>query len=143
MVREGSGVAYELLWADPYLPGVGYQNLDPWWFDDANGRLLARTNWEPNACWIHITAKDVQQQNCPANWQTQTTSFGHLQLTPMTQGCTEVQRTAPNVTALLWKLKSNQRLKYTEEKKSLTTAADVSGFWRVPANVDGKVCAVR
>jgi hypothetical protein len=143
MVREGPGVAYELLWADPYLPGVGYQNLDPWWFNDANGKLLARTNWEPDACWIQITAKSVQQQNCPANWQMQTASFGHLQLTPMTQVCVEIQRTAPNITTLLWKLKPNQKLKYTEEKKSLTTAADSSGFWRVPANVDGKVCAVR
>ena len=143
MVREGPGVAYELLWADPYLPGVGYQNLDPWWFDDANGRLLARSNWEPNACWIQITARDVQQQNCPANWQTQTTSFGHLQLTPMTQNCVEIQRTAPNVATLLWKLKPNQKLKYTEEKKSMTVGADASGFWRVPANVEGKVCAVR
>ena len=143
MVHEGPGVAYELLWADPYLPGVGYQNLDPWWYDEANGRLLARTNWEPNACWIQVTAKDVQQQNCPANWQAQTTSFGHLQLTPVTQNCVEVQRAASNSANLLWKLKPNQKLKYTEEKKSMTTAADAAGFWRVPANVEGKVCSVR
>jgi hypothetical protein len=143
MVREGPGVAYELLWADPYLPGVGYQNLDPWWYDEANGRLLARTNWEPNACWIQISVRGVQHQNCPANWQTQITSFGHLQLTPITQGCAEIQRAAPNSTTLLWKLKPHQKLKYTEEKKSMTVAADASGFWRVPANVEGKVCTVR
>jgi hypothetical protein len=143
MVREGPGVAYELLWADPYLPGVGYQNLDPWWYDQVSGRLLARTNWEPNACWIKITTKGVEQQNCPANWQTQTVNFGHLQLTPMTQPCVEVQRTAPNITTLLWKLKPNGKLKYTEEKKSMTVGADTSGFWRVPANVEGKVCAAR
>ena len=143
MIREGPGVAYELLWADPYLPGVGYQNLDPWWYDEANDRLLARTNWEPNSCWVQITAKGVQQQNCPANWQTQTASFGRLQLTPLMQGCVEVQRAAPNSTTLLWKLKPSQKLKYTEEKKSVTVPADASGFWRVPANVEGKVCAVR
>ena len=143
MIREGPGVAYELLWADPYLPGVGYQNLDPWWFDDANGRLLARTNWEPNACWVQITAQGVQQQNCPANWQTQTASFGRLQLTPLMQGCVEVQRAAPNSTSLLWRLKPNQKLKYTEERKSVTSLADAFGFWRVPANIEGKVCAVR
>jgi hypothetical protein len=143
MVREGPGVAYELLWADPYLPGVGYQNLDPWWFDDKNGKLLARSNWEPNACWIQITARGVQQQNCPANWQTQTVHFGHLQLMPMTQGCVEIQRAAPSITTLLWKLRPNQRLKYTEEKKSMAVEADPFGFWRVPANVEGKVCAAR
>ncbi len=33
MLRDGPGVAYELLWGDPYLPGVGYQNLDPWVYD--------------------------------------------------------------------------------------------------------------
>ena len=143
MIREGPGVAYELLWADPYLPGVGYQNLDPWWYDETSGRLLARNNWEPNACWIQITARGVQQQNCPANWQTQTANFGHLQLTPMTQGCVEVQRRASNITILLWRLKPYQKLKYTEEKKSMTVGADAAGFWRVPINVEGKVCAVR
>ena len=143
MIREGPGVAYELLWADPYLPGVGYQNLDPWWYDEANGRLLARSNWEPNACWIQITARGVQQQNCPVNWQTQTASFGHLQLMPVTQGCVETARAAPNSTTLLWKLKPRQKIKYSEEKKSMTVEADASGFWRVPANVEGKLCAVR
>ncbi len=44
-LREGPGVAYELLWADPYLPGVGYQNMEPWVYDD-HGRLFARANWE-------------------------------------------------------------------------------------------------
>lgn len=143
MVREGPGVAYELLWADPYLPGVGYQNLDPWWYDEASGRLLARTNWEPDACWIQITTKGVEQQSCPANWQTQTVNFGRLQLTPVTQNCVEVQRAASNSTTFLWKLKPNQKLKYTEEKKSMTVEADGAGLWRVPVNIEGKVCAVR
>jgi hypothetical protein len=33
MISEGPGVAYEYLWGDPYLPGVSYQNLDPWSYD--------------------------------------------------------------------------------------------------------------
>jgi hypothetical protein len=61
----------------------------------------------------------------------------------MTQPCVEVQRAAPSSTTLLWKLKPSQKLKYTEEKKSMTTEAGVSGFWRVPANIEGKVCIVR
>ena len=39
MIREGPGVAYEFFWADPYLPGVGYQNLDPWVYDRPGGSL--------------------------------------------------------------------------------------------------------
>src|SRR5207244_2745719 len=39
MVREGPGVAYEFLWADPYLPGVVYQNSDAWSYDP-HGRLF-------------------------------------------------------------------------------------------------------
>ncbi len=42
-IHEGEGVAYELLWADPYLPGVGYQNLDPWLYD-----RVARHACRPN-----------------------------------------------------------------------------------------------
>ena len=143
MIREGPGVAYELLWADPYLPGVGYQNLDPWWYDATHGQLLARSSWEPNACWIQITTKGVDQQNCPANWQTQTANFGHLQLTPMTQTCAQVARTAPNTATLLWKMKPNGKVKYTEQGKTSALTADPSGLWRVPANAEGKVCAAR
>lgn len=143
MIHDGPGVGYELLWADPYLPGVGYQNLDPWWYDEAGGVLLARSNWEPNACWIQITPQGVQQVNCPANWQTKPGTFGHLQLIPMTQNCLEISRPAQNSATILWKLKPNQRLKYGESGKTSTVVSKASGLWRVPVDADGKVCAVR
>ena len=142
-IREGPGVAYELLWADPYLPGVGYQNLDPWWYDETRGTLLARSNWEPSACWIKVTPGGVEQQNCPVNWQTQLRSFGHLQLIPMTQNCLEISRSAPNSATILWKLKPNGRVKYTEAGKNNTVTSDASGLLRLPANAEGKACAAR
>ena len=142
-IREGPGVAYELLWADPYLPGVGYQNLDPWWYDETRGTLLGRSNWEPSACWIKIALGGLEQQNCPVNWQTQSRSFGHMQLIPMTQNCLEISRSAPNSTTIIWKLKPNGKLKYTEAGKNNTVMSDASGLLRLPANAEGKACVAR
>lgn len=143
MIREGPGVGYELLWADPYLPGVGYQNLDPWWYDETRGMLLARSSWEPNACWLQIAPQGVQQINCAADWQTKPGAFGHLQLIPMTQNCVQPVRPAPNSSIILWKLKPNQRVKYAESGKAGTVNAGTSGLLRVPANTEGKICALR
>ncbi len=78
MLRDGPGVAYEFLWADPYLPGVAYQNMDPWIYDPA-GRLFARTDWEHDACWISVSPKWHNEQNCGKS----VTQFGTLTLTTL------------------------------------------------------------
>ena len=65
MAREGPGVAYELLWADPYLPGIGYQNMNRWAYDP-KGHLFARMDWEPNSCAIEISGSAVKEENLPA-----------------------------------------------------------------------------
>ncbi len=140
MIRQGPGAAYELLWADPYLPGVGYQNLDPWVYDAA-GRLFARTGWMPDACWIAIRGPDVQEANCPAKWKETAAVFGHMTLIPMTPGCIEAPRRKNNETAILWKLRPRQTVSYVEAKQRLSAEADAAGMWRLPANVEGKVCA--
>jgi hypothetical protein len=139
MVREGPGVAYELLWADPYLPGVGYQNMDTWVYDPTP-RLFARTNWEPNSCHIEISAGGVQQENCPAGWQDKPATFGHLTLIPMTAPCIELPHLANNETAILWKLKPEQKLYFWSRKKRQESTADSIGLWRASVDVEGKVC---
>ncbi len=142
MLREGPGVAYEFLWGDPYLPGVGYQNLDPWVYD-SNGRLFARSNWDPDSCWISISTSGVAEENCPAGWRAASSVFGHMTLTPMTQPCTVAPHRPTNEVVILWKLRPHQSLSFTENKKQVPAEADAAGMWRLPGNVEGKVCVGR
>jgi hypothetical protein len=138
-LREGPGVAYELLWADPYLPGVGYQNMDTWVYDEY-GRLYARSNWEANSCWIEISPQGVDQQNCPPNWQSETVAFGHLTLIPMTGRCVEIPHAANNESVLVWKLKPFQKMTYGKGKEQRTGAADAAGIWHPSAYVEDRAC---
>jgi hypothetical protein len=140
-VREGPGVAYELLWADPYLPGVGYQNMEPWLYDD-HAHLFARGGWEPESCWIEISAQGVQQENCPPNWQAETVTFGHLTLIPMTERCVDIPHiTDHNQAILIWKLKPGEKLVQGKGKDQHSGEADAAGIWRPGSNIEGKVCA--
>ena len=140
-LREGPGVAYELLWADPYLPGVGYQNMEPWVYDD-QGRLYARSGWDLDSCWIEISAQGPKQANCPPQWQQETTTFGHLTLIPMTGRCAEIPRVANNESVMIWKLKPGQKMIHGKGKDQRISEADSAGIWRPGANVEGKVCAL-
>jgi hypothetical protein len=143
MVREGPGVAYELLWADPYLPGVGYQNLDPWAYDPDSGRLFARADWSPQACWVAVSRTGVEEEHCPANWQRTVTKFGHLSLIPMNGQCAELAPRMGNDVAILWKLSPNRLVTFIAEKDQHTAQADPSGMLQLGANVTGKVCLPR
>jgi hypothetical protein len=139
-LRDGPGVAYELLWADPYLPGVGYQNMDTWSYDE-HGRLFARSDWEPNSCWIEISTLGVDEQNCPPNWQSQNVTFGHLSLIPMTERCVDIPHVMNrNETVLVWKLKPGESMTHGKGKDAHTSAADAAGIWRPGAAIEGKVC---
>jgi len=141
LLREGPGVAYELLWADPYLPGVGYQNMDTWLYDD-HARLYARSGWEPNSCWVSISAKGVEQENCPPNWETETVHFGHLTLLPMTERCVEIPHlTDHNESVVVWKLRPGETVMHGKGKEQRSYEADAAGMWRPGANVEGRVCA--
>jgi hypothetical protein len=142
-IREGPGVAYEMLWGDPYLPGVGYQNLDPWVYD-SHGRLFARADWETNSCYIRITAQGVEEENCPPNWRDSPAQFGKLTLVPVTGKCVELPRLKPDGSAILWRLKPGQKLSFgTDKKQRLDAEADSAGLWRAGSNVQGKVCLSR
>jgi hypothetical protein len=140
-IREGPGVAYEMLWADPYLPGVGYQNLDPWAYD-AHGRLFARASWETNSCHIRITTQGVEEENCPPRWRDTPSAFGSLTLLPATERCVEMPRLKPDESVVIWRLKPGQTLNFgTGKKQRLTGEADAAGMWRPASNVEGKICA--
>jgi hypothetical protein len=141
-IREGPGVAYEFLWADPYLPGVGYQNLDPWVYD-ANGRLFARSNWDPNSCWIAISTHGVQEENCPTGWRDNPAVFGHMVLIPITNRCAEVPKLELNGTAILWRLRPAQSVSYREAKQQQFAHADAAGLVRLSAEIQGRVCLAR
>jgi hypothetical protein len=140
-LRQGPGVAYELLWADPYLPGVGYQNLDPWVYDDA-GRLFARTGWNPDACWVAITAHGADAVHCPPDWKQKTASFGHLRLMPFSGGCVQIPAFQNTESVVLWRLAPGQSVTFRADHGN-TMTADAAGMLRVGANLSGKACAVK
>lgn len=139
MIREGPGVAYELLWGDPYLPGVSYQNLDPWSYDPG-GRLFARTDWNPDACWIHISTRGVDEANCPSDWREHSQTFGRMTLIPMVEPCTEVPRIKGREAVMIWRLQPHQKISYINQKKQVSSQADAAGLWPLPGYIEGKIC---
>ena len=141
MIREGPGVGYEFLWADPYLPGVSYQNMEPWIY--TNGHLFARTDWTPHSCWVSISAGGVSDQGCPQGWRSKTLSFGRLELVPMQERCLDVSPVHNSTTLLLWNLPPGQKMTYKYEKKQTSVQADAAGLLRLPTNLEGKVCMAR
>jgi hypothetical protein len=148
MAREGPGVAYELLWADPYLPGIGYQNMNRWAYD-AQGRLFARMDWEPNSCYIEISTRGVKEQNCPPGWRGAPAAFGRLTLLPMPERCLELPPVRNGDSLIVWKLKPHEII-HTEQanieqakqhkEPQGSSEADAAGMWRVPMNITGKAC---
>ena len=140
-IRDGPGVAYEFLWADPYLPGVSYRNMEPALYDEEASKLIARTSWDEDACRIQITPTGANGENCPANWQSRSMDFGHLMLIPLEEHCVELTRRPSNTTTILWKLRPHAKLFYAEDGKQQGRNADAAGMWRVSAEYYGKVCA--
>jgi hypothetical protein len=138
-LREGPGVGYELLWADPYLPGIGYQNLEPWVYDEA-GRLFARSDWNPDSCWVAITTRRTDAIHCPPDWQQKTVPFGHLQLIPLRSGCVQIPAFQNTDSVILWRLAPGQPVAIAADD-GRTMSADAAGMLRVGANLSGKACA--
>ena len=139
LLRDGPGVAYEFLWADPYLPGIAYDNLDPWIYDP-NGRLFARTSWDSNSCWVSISVNGIAEENCPQGWRKSVQNFGHLMLIPASQPCAPIpHRKTTNTVAMLWNLQPHQRVFHVEQQLE-SDQADAAGLCRLPATAEGKVC---
>jgi hypothetical protein len=140
MISEGEGVAYELLWGDPYLPGVGYENLDPWSYDPSNGSLFARTDWNRDACWIHVSKSITDQENCPNDWQQKPMTFGRLMLIPMTGSCVPLPKRRMDEAAIIWKFQPSQTVYYMLNNAAASAQADAAGMWKSPANAQDRVC---
>jgi hypothetical protein len=160
VIREGPGIAYEFLWANPYLPGLSFYNLDPWAYDPDAGLLYARTSWEPDSCWIRISAAAspnqtgvISEENCPAGWREKPFEAGHLNLLLFETNCLEVPK-VPNAIAanapvyVAWGLKPNVKIAWTdntkgEGKKTVAAHADRSGMLRIPMNGEEKICIAK
>lgn len=139
-VKRGAGTADELIWANPYLPGLSVQNGEPWFYSD-KGLLYARSGWDANACWMKITAQGVNKVGCPANLESAPQTFSKLTIVPATSKCYD---SAPEngKTTILWKLAPRQAVKWSsaDKGKKSSANADAAGMFMLPLNAQGEVC---
>ncbi|HVW84940.1 MAG TPA: hypothetical protein VHB50_09675 [Bryobacteraceae bacterium] len=52
VMRGTFGIPYELMWANPYQPGLSYYHVPLALHDEVGGQLFARSTWEDDASWI-------------------------------------------------------------------------------------------
>jgi len=52
MLRDSLGAVYEFLWANPYQPGLNYDQVPLVFHQPATGEVFARTSWDEDATWI-------------------------------------------------------------------------------------------
>jgi hypothetical protein len=60
LMRGTFGIAYELLWANPYQPGLSYYHIPLAMHDEIGGQLFVRSSWEDDAAWIGFFAGQLQ-----------------------------------------------------------------------------------
>ncbi|HET8549652.1 MAG TPA: hypothetical protein VFL57_16700, partial [Bryobacteraceae bacterium] len=52
VLRSPFGAPYELLWANPYLPGLSYYHMPLFFHDQKRGELFLRSSWDEDAVWL-------------------------------------------------------------------------------------------
>jgi hypothetical protein len=52
VMRGTAGIAHEMLWANPYQPGLSYYHVPLAQHDAIGGQLFVRSAWEDDASWI-------------------------------------------------------------------------------------------
>ncbi len=52
VMRGTAGIAHELLWANPYQPGLSYYHVPLAQHDAIGGQMFVRSTWEDDAAWI-------------------------------------------------------------------------------------------
>jgi hypothetical protein len=52
LMRGTYGMPYELMWANPYQPGLSYYHAPLALHDEIGGQLFVRSTWEDDASWI-------------------------------------------------------------------------------------------
>ena len=60
LMRGGYGIPYELLWANPYQPGLSYYHVPLALHDEIGGQLFVRSSWEDDAEWIGFFGGQLQ-----------------------------------------------------------------------------------
>jgi hypothetical protein len=139
MARDGPGVAYEFLWANPYLPGLGYYNMDLFSYDVGSSLLLARKSWDANSCWVSIFREHVDSLQCPPGLLDSAATFGALTLVPMKEECLQVTPRATKVT-MLSGLQPGAGIAWEEQGKKFNASADASGNVMLSSTASGRVC---
>lgn len=138
-VHDGPGVAYEFLWANPYLPGLGYYNMPPWVYDRPSGLLLARSSWEAPACRISLFRGQLESLGCPPDVRTAPAEFGKLTLLPLQKSCATVPAQGGR-TFIISGLEPQAIVQWQEGGKKVSGRADASGLFQLSAETVGKVC---
>jgi hypothetical protein len=52
LMRGPFGIPYELLWANPYQPGLSFHHAPRFYHDRRLGRLCVRSGWDDEAAWL-------------------------------------------------------------------------------------------
>ena len=52
LMRGSLGAVYEFLWANPYQPGLNYDQVPLVFHEPYTGEVFARTSWDEDATWI-------------------------------------------------------------------------------------------
>jgi hypothetical protein len=52
VMRGSLGAVYEFLWANPYQPGLNYDQVPLVFHEPFTGEVFARTSWDEDATWI-------------------------------------------------------------------------------------------
>jgi hypothetical protein len=60
LLRGTFGIPYELLWANPYQPGLSYYHVPLALHDEIGGQLFVRSSWEDDAAWIGFFGGQLQ-----------------------------------------------------------------------------------
>ena len=60
LMRGSMGITYELLWANPYQPGLSYYHVPLVFYEQRLGQLFIRSSWEDDATWVGLFAGHLQ-----------------------------------------------------------------------------------
>ena len=60
LMRGAMGITYELMWANPYQPGLSYYHVPLVVHDAVGGELFVRSSWEDDASWLGFFGGQLQ-----------------------------------------------------------------------------------
>ena len=60
LMRGALGITYELMWANPYQPGLSYYHVPLVVHDEIGGELYVRSSWEDDASWLAFFGGELQ-----------------------------------------------------------------------------------